>query len=108
MGASPVIPFVLNAIFVFLGALLNLYYLNIYIDNFSGIKLLLNGIIPSVLSGIIGLFIIYVLTANFNPSIIKLITMYVISTLVFALLSYSFLFDRELRKIILMKFLKVK
>lgn len=108
---SPVIPFVLNVLFVSIGAFLNIWYLHRYMKEFSIKTLLKKSILPVLLIGSISFFIVIQIVFNYESSVLRFLGVIFVSAVIILALTYIFFldsFEKMKAKSIMCNLLKIK
>ncbi len=93
LGGSVYIPFVLNAVFVFCGALINLYTLKLYINQVNYMYFITRVIIPCILVSSLSLILPIILTYSLPQGFLRFIITCLTVWICLLLLSYFKIFD---------------
>lgn len=96
-NSSPIFPFIFNAIFVLIGALLNTWYLSRYVKEFKRLTFLRKSILPILIIGTASFAVCLIIKPYFNNEWIRLLFMFILSTYIIVQLSYSFLLRSDQR-----------
>lgn len=110
-GSGPIIPFVLNAIFVAIGASLNVSYFNKFVNEFSVYKYLRTAIIPVFIIGFIAASASCTLKQYITNNWVSLISITAINTFIILTLSYYFLTNKQQKEQVknyISKWIKIK
>ena len=97
---SPVIPFVLNLFFVAIGWNLNMWYLKMYMPQFSIKSFYKKSILPPLLVGVIAFAISILLYLFFDQGWIRLILVFLVSSTTILSITYFFVLTSNQRILI--------
>jgi len=99
-NSSPIIPFIINAIFVGIGASLNMWYLSKYMKEFKILTFLQKSILPILIIGTASFAVCLIIKPYLNNEWLRLILIFILSTYIIFQLSYSFLLSDSQRSMI--------
>lgn len=100
LDAHPVTPFLINILFVGVGAALNSYYLKKYIPCFHIGSFFKNSVLPAFVVGLFALFLSTIPYHYLNSGWVRLFSVIFISTSAMTALTYFFLITKSEKKIV--------